>query len=578
MLRDIVIMKKLALILLIIFVQSFTFGQKSPHGKNFNIKCSNCHTTDSWKVNVHKIKFDHSTTGFKLIGQHKDVNCSSCHKSLKFDDAPTDCASCHTDIHQNSVGSDCASCHTPDSWMVSNVLGIHERSRFPLLGVHQTLDCSQCHKSASLLNFKPLGVTCYDCHKEQYLATTNPNHIQAEFSTNCEECHSVTSSSWAASEFNHDFFPLTGGHAVSNCFSCHARNTFSGLNTDCYSCHRSNYEATTNPNHIDLQYPTNCELCHTITTWTDATFDHNSTNFPLTGAHTSLSCDNCHSNGYTGTSTLCISCHQDKYNSAPEHVAQNYPTTCEQCHNTTTWSDVTFDHNTTNFPLTGAHTTVSCDNCHADGYAGTSTVCNDCHSSNYASTTNPNHQNLGLSTDCAVCHTTNPGWSPALFPNHNDYYQLLGAHANITDCASCHNGDYNNTPTICYDCHQSDYNNTNNPPHQSAQFPTDCESCHTQSAWVPSTFDHDGQYFPIYSGKHNGEWNTCADCHTNPNDYSVFSCITCHEHNQSDMNSEHSGVSGYVYESSACYSCHPTGGGDGEGGGDKNLKYKFRRR
>ena len=54
-------------------------------------------------------------------------------------------------------------------------------------------------------------------------------------------------------------------------------------------------------------------------------------------------------------------------------------------------------------------------------------------------------------------------------------------------------------------------------------------------AWKPATFDHDGKYFPVYSGSHNGKWNACSDCHTNNSNYAVFSCIACHEHNQTDM-------------------------------------------
>jgi hypothetical protein len=67
-------------------------------------------------------------------------------------------------------------------------------------------------------------------------------------------------------------------------------------------------------------------------------------------------------------------------------------------------------------------------------------------------------------------------------------------------------------------------------------------------------------YFPIFSGKHDGEWNDCAECHTTPNDYTLFSCIDCHEHDDpAELASDHSGVSGYVYESNACYACHPDG-------------------
>ncbi|MFZ4548663.1 MAG: hypothetical protein ACOYN4_14550, partial [Bacteroidales bacterium] len=100
-----------------------------------------------------------------------------------------------------------------------------------------------------------------------------------------------------------------------------------------------------------------------------------------------------------------------------------------------------------------------------------------------------------------------------------------------------------------------------NPNHLGAQFPTSCADCHTQSTWSPSTFNHDAQYFPIYSGKHKGEWDLCSDCHPNSGNYAVYTCTTsCHP--QSSTNSKHNGVIGYQYLSSACLSCHPNGNGD----------------
>jgi hypothetical protein len=230
------------------------------------------------------------------------------------------------------------------------------------------------------------------------------------------------------------------------------------------------------------------------------------------------------------------------------------------CHNAVAWNQTTFNHQTTAFPLTGSHINVNCSNCHQSGFTGTTTICFDCHQNVYSGSTNPDHQALSLSTDCGTCHTTAPDWQPALFPNHNNFFQLLGAHTAIqNNCADCHNGNYNLTPNTCFGCHQDDYISTINPAHQSAGFSTECETCHSQSAWIPSTFDHDNQYFPIYSGRHNDEWDACSDCHTNPNNFSVFSCIDCHEHNQSDMDDEHDNVSGYVYQSSACFNCHPDG-------------------
>src|SRR5690606_18299318 len=124
-------------------------------------------------------------------------------------------------------------------------------------------------------------------------------------------------------------------------------------------------------------------------------------------------------------------------------------------------------------------------------------------------------------------------------------------------CVTCHNGDYNNTPNTCVGCHQADYNGANDPNHLSAGFPTTCEDCHTQNAWVPANWDHDNMYFPIYSGRHEDEWDQCTDCHNNPNNYSDFTCLTCHL--PGETNEDHDEVSGYQYSSPACLACHPDG-------------------
>ena len=87
----------------------------------------------------------------------------------------------------------------------------------------------------------------------------------------------------------------------------------------------------------------------------------------------------------------------------------------------------------------------------------------------------------------------------------------------------------------------------------------DCTQCHSEVAWEPSTFDHDAMYFPIYSGNHQNEWTLCSECHIN-NDFSTFSCIDCHEHNDpNQLADDHDGVNGYRFESNACYQCHPNG-------------------
>ena len=80
------------------------------------------------------------------------------------------------------------------------------------------------------------------------------------------------------------------------------------------------------------------------------------------------------------------------------------------------------------------------------------------------------------------------------------------------------------------------------------------------AGWKPAGFQvHDAQFFPIFSGKHRGEWDDCVDCHTNTGNYAVFSCVDCHEHNRTEMDDKHSGEADYQYTSMACLECHPTG-------------------
>ncbi|MCX6173907.1 MAG: cytochrome c3 family protein, partial [Ignavibacteriales bacterium] len=387
------------------------------------------------------------------------------------------------------------------------------------------------------------------------------NHVAQGYPTDCAKCH--TTVAWNAVTFNHSTtsFPLTGSHVNVSCALCHTNGFSGGTPTTCISCHQTNFNSALN--HVAQGYPTDCAKCHTTVAWNAVTFNHSTTLFPLTGSHVNVSCALCHTNGFSGgTPTTCISCHQTNFNSALNHLSQGYPTDCTQCHTTTTWQGAVFNHSTTSFPLTGSHVNVTCTSCHVTTFKGTSTICSSCHLARYQSTTNPNHVTLNIPNTCDQCHTTNPGWKPATFPIHNNYYPILGAHLTIANqCANCHTGNYSSAPTQCVGCHQAKYNSTTNPNHVTAHFPTNCESCHTQNAWTPSTFNHDGQYFPIYSGKHRGRWTLCSDCHSDQTNFKTFSCFKCHP--QAQMDSKHQGVRNYVSTPAGCYSCHPTGDSGG---------------
>ena len=637
-------MQKLSFLILILICE-FNFAQ-SPHGRDFDIDCQECHSTNNWKIDYKKLKFDHSLTDFELIGQHEVLDCSNCHNTIVFSKVEVECAGCHTDIHQNTLDVNCAQCHTSESWLVKNIYEIHSIGRFPLEGNHRLADCKSCHTSSNNLTFEPLGVECVDCHLTDYQSAKRPDHISAGFSTECYDCHQMTDNSWGKANLLHEFFPLEGGHQISNCFDCHSQSTFKGLDTDCYSCHQNQFNSASNPNHITAGFSTDCLQCHTTNlNWQPATFKSHDNFFQLVGAHKVIEndCSKCHEGNYTNTPNQCYDCHKTNYDntSNPNHVSAAFGVDCESCHNSNAWQPANFDHDneffpiysgehngewndcsdchtnqsnyqlfecitchehnqnemnnehndvngyvyesnscyachptgrgeggfnhaTSSFPLSGAHTSTECQDCHTSGYTGTPIDCNSCHSNDFQNSINPNHSQLGLDQNCEQCHTSNPDWQPASFSVHNDFYLIEGAHVSISnDCNSCHTGDYVDTKNLCFDCHTSDYNNATDPNHQSAGFGNECETCHSQNAWVPGTFDHDDQFFPIYSGSHNNEWSECSDCHQSSLNYQQFDCISCHEHNQSEMDSKHQEVQGYIYLSAECYACHPSGNGEG---------------
>jgi len=285
--------------LLFFLTVSPIIGQISPHGSNLKFNCEDCHTQDNWQVNIKTILFNHDQTGFKLEGQHKTVECRQCHSSLKFEEAKSNCSSCHRDVHQNTLGVDCQSCHNSESWLIKNIKELHNRTRFPLVGTHQNVNCASCHTNIKDLKFEVLGVQCFDCHRKDFENAKNPDHKAAKFSTDCTQCHSIESRGWGGKNFTHAFFPLVGGHEIKNCYACHSQQTFEGLNKKCSSCHLDTYQQTKNPNHQQLGFSTNCEDCHNISSWKNATFDHDNSFFPIySGKHKGKwnSCSDCHTN------------------------------------------------------------------------------------------------------------------------------------------------------------------------------------------------------------------------------------------------------------------------------------------
>ena len=529
----------------------------------FPTTCDTCHTTTAWRP----ANFDHNRTKFPLTGKHTSVTCDSCHIGGKYTGTATQCSGCHLPDFQKTTNPNhttagfpttCDTCHTTTAWRPATF--DHSRTRFPLTGKHISTPCVSCHVNGV---YTGTSMQCSSCHLATFQKTTNPNHTAAGFPTTCDTCH--TTAGWTPATFDHNTrtrFALTGKHTTVQCAACHVGGKFAGTPTVCSGCHLAKYQQTTNPNHVAAGFPTTCDTCHTTAGWTPATFDHNKTRFPLSGKHTTVLCASCHVGGkFTGTPTTCASCHLAKYQQtkSPNHVSAGFPQDCSLCHTTAGWTPAAFDHNTrTRFPLTGKHTTLQCTQCHLNNvFAGTPTLCSGCHLAKYQQTKSPNHTSAGFPTTCDTCHTTT-AWTPASFNHNNTKFPLTGRHASV-QCALCHvNNVFAGTPTACYSCHSKEYTTVTNPNHVAAGFPKTCDACHNTTAWTGATFNHK---FPIYSGTHKGKWQTCNDCHTNPSNYTIFSCTNCHEHAQASMDSKHRNVRGYVYNSTNCYSCHPQGRG-----------------
>ena len=528
-----------------------------PHkSAGFPTTCNTCHTTVAGWGGAN---FDHASTGFALVGAHTTVQCTQCHVNGNFTLASAACINCHLADYSGANNpphkaagfpQDCTMCHS----MVTGWGGAtfdHSKTPFPLTGAHVTVTCAQCHVGGK---FAGTTMLCYGCHQAKYVATTNPNHQAAGFPTDCSVCHPTAS--WLTATFNHNTatkFALRGAHVNVACGLCHVNNVFAGLSTACANCHMAAYNATTNPPHKTSGFPTTCDTCHTtVAGWAGATFNHATTGFALVGAHTSVQCAQCHVSGnFSLTSATCINCHLTDYNGTtnPRHKTAGFPQDCTLCHTMVAgWGGATFNHATTGFALTGAHTSLQCAQCHTNNnYSLTSAACVNCHLTNYNATATPNHTAAGFPTTCDTCHSTT-SWAGAVFDHAKTGWALTGIHA-TTACALCHvGGNFSLTATACYGCHQAVYQATTSPNHIAAGFPTTCDTCHTTAAWTGATFNHTWFRIPHHSAK------LCTDCHANSSDYSVFVCTNCHLKPQTDAN--HSGNKNYVYDSAHCYACH----------------------
>lgn len=401
----------------------------TPHRDQFEaVNCDNCHQTEKWEEAP---AFDHDDAAFALTGQHVDVSCESCHKTIEppgeapfveYVDIPfASCNDCHEDVHEGAFGANCTDCHQTSGWFdVSNLVETafdHTTTGFDLVGNHATITCASCHgkparndeeifiafaPSTTRNSYPSIPVTnCASCHVD-YHDGVFADKAFAEAS--CESCHGQDE--WYPSTYDFERhnqesdFELAGAHVATPCSSCHQpdfneKPHFEITETACIDCHLE--DSPHGNQFLTDGVETACASCHITDDWLDnSSFNHDDTEFPLTGAHVEATCASCHISSDPGaippgpavfrdTPLACNSCHE----ADDPHQGQFENATCNTCHTTDQFLITAFDHDNTAFPLTGEHVDVRCASCHVtetapDGqpfarFKPLGTACQDCH-------------------------------------------------------------------------------------------------------------------------------------------------------------------------------------------------------
>ncbi len=422
----------------------------------------------------------------------------------------------------------------------------------PLARPHERLEgslqCVKCHVGGAGRGKEQMTGLCSNCHKEIAWLVERSRGLHGRVrQQRCAECHPDHAGkdfaliSWpdggAPERFDHARagWPLEGRHARQQCADCH-KTTFRvsqaarlsqrvppylgwvGLETRCTSCHEDAHRGALDKN---------CVKCHDIEHWKPAPrFDHDKTSYPLTGAHGTVKCADCHASSRLQLASdargapipryrplehqQCSACHAD-----PHHG--NLGAGCDRCHTTASFHTVnrtSFDHDRTRYSLRGRHALVSCEKCHdfSGGQVSRNppfATCTACHTPDpHAGTATL----AGRVVDCASCHTVD-GWRPSSYTvvqHRLTRYPLEGRHQQAR-CSGCHVKTpgagavvaMRPTTTECVSCHVD--------PHEK-RFAR-CTECHDVNGFRPAMIDvaaHGRYRFPL-TGAHRAV--PCLACH-----------------------------------------------------------------
>jgi hypothetical protein len=415
----------------------------------------------------------------------------------------TACADCHVfPLGVESMADRCVACHTDIAAQMKDVAKLH----------------------GAILQKSSDALACRDCHPEHRGETAS----LTEMGENTFPHETLG--------FSLKGHQLTASREAFACRDCHQEDITTFIPSTCDTCHRQ-MDVAFAQSHL-LAFGADCLACHDGVDRFGNDFNHSAFTFQLVGGHADVACTKCHLDARTVADLQsapqdCFSCHRQD----DEHDGR-FGQDCSACHSPDGWEPAKFDHNLSAFKLEGEHAEVQCEKCHVDNvFKGTPTDCYSCHQKD-------DEHNGEFGTDCAACHTPND-WEGASFDHNLSDFPLTGAHVSV-DCEKCHtNGQFKGLDTTCFACHAE-------PTEHAGDFGTDCVACHTTTAWTPATFNGEHS-FPLDHGESGV--SSCATCH--PAGYKTYTCYGCHEHNESNIRSEHleEGISNFEN----CMECHADG-------------------
>ena len=280
--------------------------------------------------------------------------------------------------------------------------------------------CSHCHAPLHCITED----RCQECHVEvaQEKAEMSGLHGLLPGTNRCQNCHvehqgreaDITTLAFrridhaSLANFSLDYHQEDYNGQAMDCQSCHLQDNFVQASLDCVTCHAAE-DHELMATHID-EHGMECLSCHDGTTRLKD-FEHNVQAFNLTGAHTEVECQECHSDPelqYGETPSDCQNCHgeEDQPESHP-----HFGNDCQRCHTTTAFAPARLTQHT--FDLNHALTTegeIDCQACHQTTYAAVD--CMGCHTE--GGRVEAEHANLGIvdMAKCTDCHPTGmPGES-----------------------------------------------------------------------------------------------------------------------------------------------------------------------